>query len=555
MNFKNQNILLKKHKSDGKIEIPTEIPQSSIFSMKNNKILRNLRFQLGLAFPRSSSFFKFSSEMKNEKKTENLKTTQTLAEDFTYNSLMEKKIHIYKSNRKENKSKSALLKQRDSLTQKLLANLNKNFEKEKKYSNLLDFFTSRKKILTMYERTETLPVSIFHLKDFSHLRITEDYKINTPKLCLHPFGHKCKSILKEIKFKEFFDTLQKEGKTGEITLENFALVYECENDIIDKIKNFVYDEHTVIPYIILSSSRFARPQMSKTQVLFVIHDIFENFMENINYYKNILKKKENCYIILFNYPGQLFTISMENKLWNNEEIAKIIDNFILYLEKQKSINLQLDIIKMIGFGYGGNILSYFASSCEGAFQPLNSLMLLNTFIYLDKMLYEKITQLINIFNSNVKEELALSYFFQMTRTSGLNLESIKKKMVKNPLSNKSKTQLLEGCLNNVNCYLKIQKCESLIFVVHSLQNSFVSITHADILNKMSEELKNSDHFNEQQFAKNYSNPTQKRIIAYLDGGHHIIEVFLFEIISHLKIGKPRSFNKINFGVFESRIVS
>lgn len=512
-----------------------DIAQSSIFSTKNNKILKNLRFQLGLAFPRSSSVFNFSSEIKNEKNNGTLKMTQTLAEEFAYNSLMEKKIHIYKSHLKEDKSKSALLKQRDSLTQKLLANLNKNFEKEKKYSNLLDFFTSRKKILTMYERTETLPISIFHLKDFSHLRITEDYKINTPKLCLHPYGHKCKSHLKEIKFKDFFTNLQKEAKIGEITLENFALIYECENDIIDKIKNFVFDEHTVIPYIILSSAQFTRPQISKTQVLVIIHDIFENFMENINFYKNILKKKENCSIILFNYPGQLFTISKENKLWNNEEIAKLLDSFIFYLEKQKKINLQLDIIKMIGFGYGGNILSYFAGSCEGAFLPLNSLMLLNTFIYLDKMLYEKIAQLINLFNSNVKEELALSYFFQMTRTSGLNLESIKKKMIKNPLGNKSKTQLLEGCLNNVNCYLKIQKCESLIFVVHSLQNSFVSITHADILNEMNDDIKNSDQFNEKQIIKNYSNPSQKRIIAYLDGGHHIIEVFFFfEVIIKFK---------------------
>lgn len=495
--------------------------------------MRILRNQLGLAPIRSSSFSKhslinFSSENKS-RFTSPKESTIILAEESLYGTLIEKKMNNLKSTQKLNLRKSDLIKQRDSLTQKLLANLDKNFGGKKKYNSLLEFFDNRKKILSLFERTEQLPISVYHFKNFSNLRITEDYKINTPKLCLHSIGHKCKVSLKNVTFKEVFESLASQKKTGEINLENFHSIYQCESDLMEKIKMFVYDEKTVIPYIILSSRMVPIEKTSRKQYLFIINDIFDNFCEYINYYQNLLNEESrNWFIVLFNYPGQLFTIFDETRILNNEEISKVLDSLVFYLERENKINLKNDFIKMAGFGYGGNILSYFASNCEGAFKPLVSLMLLNSFIYLDEMLYEKLVQLKSLYQSDVDEELTLHYYFQMTQTSEIDNEKIKGKLLKNPLQNNSKIFLLEGCLANVNCQLKIQNCETLIYVVHSLQNSFVSIIHADILNNI-DNFEKTSLFTDDKITRRFSHITQKRTPLYLNGGHNILEVRFFLI--------------------------
>ena len=509
-----------------KIKSITQIPEIDLQTRKNNKFQRILRYHMGLCHNKSVSISTFPSKKISE--TSNFQCSRSnlmLAQDSVYNSLYEKKMQIFKSYKTENKSHSALIKQRDSLTQKLLANLNKNFEKDKKKSNLLDFYENRKKILTMYERIENYPISIFHFKNFNDLRIIEDYKITTPKLCLHPAGHPCKSSLKNITFGEVFESLLRIGMVGEINKENFSSIFEIKNEIFDKIRVFTYTGSIAIPYLIIKSKlNNKKPK----QILFILHDFFDNFMEHITFYQEISDIIKNCKIILFNYPGQLFTLYDEEKLFNNEEIAKILDELILDLEKQKVIDLQKDIIKLLGLGYGGNIAAYFTTSCEGSFKSLHSIMLMNSFVYIDEMLFGKIQELLNVFESNIGEELSLIYYFQMTQTVSNDKEKIQKKLKKNPLNNNVKKFILQGCLESINCELKFRKCETFAYIVHSLQNSFISVIHADILNeaKDSKNLLMKIPFENDKTILNYSNSPQKRICAYIDGGHDIIEVII-----------------------------
>ena len=519
------NHIMKKMKS------VTQILEINQETLKNNKIQRILRYHIGLVHHNSSSIPSILPK-KTIEKSRNSLSNLFLAKESVFNALNEKKKHIFKAHQQEKKSQSdlakqrdSLVKQRDSLTQKLLTNLNKKFGKQKKSSNILDFFESRKKILTMYEKSENYPISIFHLKKFNDLRIIEDYKINTPKLCLHPVGFPCKISLKNIEFIDLFEYLQKNAMLGEINKENFATVFDCESEIINRIRVFVYNENTSIPYIILASQM--NPKKKEKQILFVLHDFFDNFLEHLNYYKEIIQQTMNCKIILLNYPCQLFTIYNKKQFFNNEDIAKILDALIFSLENQKVLDFQRDSIKLLGLGYGGNIATYFASSCESAFQPLNSILVINSFVYIDEMFAEKIKLLLDVFDSNIGEELALDYYFQMTHTSLVNKDEIRMKLLKNPLENCTKKAIMKGCLNNVNCYLKIQKCEILIFVVHSLQNSFISVIHADVLNKMNFDLKEVYLQNASYENKIMMRGGEKRITAYIDGGHDIIEVKLF----------------------------
>lgn len=485
-----------------------------------------MRHHLGLAHSKFSSLSKIPLPQKPLSECQVTNSNLILANESVYSSLLDKKRQIFKSFQKEEKSQSTLRKDRDSLTQKLLVNLNRNFNKDhdKKGSKLLDFYESRKKILTMYEGIENFPISFFHLKNFD-LRINEDYKINTPKLCLHPIGYNCKTALKNISFTTVFDYLSLNKKLGEITKNNFAEIFECDKNIFSRLKMFVYDEKTAIPYVIINS-KVNNPDFQK-QILFILHDIFENFLEHFNYYQNMLIKIRNCSIVLMNYPGQMFSIYDRNYSSNNEDISKILDAFIFYLDKQGTIELELDRIKLIGFGFGGNVGAYFASSCEGAFLNLHSIMLINTYVYIDEMLKDKLIQLLNIFESSIGDELAMTYYFQMTQTSQVDNKQVQNKLRKNPLDNQTKKHILKGCINNVNCQLNIQKFETLIFVVHSLQNSFISIIHADILNKINSNLRNSFlkiPFNENKILNNYDASSNERKAIYIDGGHDLIEV-------------------------------
>ena len=86
--------------------------------------------------------------------------------------------------------------------------------------------------------------------------------------------------------------------------------------------------------------------------------------------------------------------------------------------------------------------------------------------------------------------------------------------------------ILRGCLKSVNCQLKIQKCETSLYIIHSLQNSFVSVIHADILAKVNNDSKNYAVQLPYNEMKRYFNEAQKRTVAYLDGGHDVLEVNL-----------------------------
>lgn len=128
----------------------------------------------------------------------------------SYGSLRRESVHLIPQ-----QQQSELLKQRESLTEKLLNNLSKNFDK--KNSKILDYFDVRKKILNMKEKGKVEAGSIFHFKQTQHLRVMPDYKINIPKLCLHFFFNKCANKLVDMNFEELlaFCKSKERGGKGE----------------------------------------------------------------------------------------------------------------------------------------------------------------------------------------------------------------------------------------------------------------------------------------------------------------------------------------------------
>ena len=202
-------------------------------------------------------------------------------------------------------------------------------------------------------------------------------------------------------------------------------------------------------YIVLKSKDIVPSFHQRKEVILIINDFFHNFLEFVNYYKSILKVIPNKKIILFNYPGQVFTIYNEEIIHNNQLISKIIDCMIYFLDNIDTIDLSQEKLKIIGYGYGGNIASYFVSSTEGALSSLISLLLINSFTYVDKMLFSALNNCINNFEVVLANlpELAYDFFWNLTCTLEIDKNKVKKMMETNPISNKSRSYIIKGNYN------------------------------------------------------------------------------------------------------------
>lgn len=98
------------------------------------------------------------------------------------------------------------------------------------------------------------------------------------------------------------------------------------------------DEFTIIPYIYLDNeeelsigknkarpvrySEYEKGESTKNNqhrnIMVVFHDFYDSFMTNIEKYQNLIKNTDRQFsIVLFNYPGQSFTIYTENTKFTN----------------------------------------------------------------------------------------------------------------------------------------------------------------------------------------------------------------------------------------------
>lgn len=423
-----------------------------------------------------------------------------------------------------------LIKKRESLTEKLLINLSKNFDRKR--SKVFDFYETRKRILTLTQQRKQIETSsLFHFKNFLHLRSLPDYRLNIPKLCLHKNRERCKKKLFELNFENLLEVLTRKGMTFDFSKERLYELYGVP-DLTQRVQVFVYDEFTAIPYVIIQSTNkqgvqmqsrglknnIRPPKLQKKEICFVINDFFHNCLEYITLYQHLVNKFLNKTIIVFNYPGQAFTIYDPKEYLNNASIAKIFDSFMYYLDEKNSISLEFNSIKMIGLGYGGLILSYFLGTCEEAIS-LNSSLLINSFTYLDELTFSTLSTCIETFENTPKDlpELAFDYYWRLTCTSRPgDGKMLWGKLMRNPINTHAMTFILRGCFQSINCSEKIQSCKIPLFIIHSLQNSLIRVSQVDIWNKINEE--------KGRERSGISLALKLRTCAYIEGGHDVIEV-------------------------------
>ena len=167
---------------------------------------------------------------------------------------------------------------------------------------------------------------------------------------------------------------------------------------------------------------------------------------------------------------------------------------------------------MVGMGYGGLILSYFIGSCEEALD-FKAGLFINSFAYLDELTFSTLLTCISTFENTPKEipELAFDYYWRISCTSrSCDSKMLQEKYQKNPINSEARCYILRGCFESVNCAEKIQSCKIPLFIIHSLQNSLIRVSHVDVWNKVDDQK---------------GKGIKIRTCAYIDGGHDVIEVY------------------------------
>jgi len=96
-------------------------------------------------------------------------------------------------------------------------------------------------------------------------------------------------------------------------------------------------------------------------VVLICNDIFGDFIQDIEFYQEYAKTADNVKFILFNIPGQAYTLFDEHAIYNNDYNASMIDLLLEELTTNKAFNPSVDTLKFVGIGFGANIFLYFSN--------------------------------------------------------------------------------------------------------------------------------------------------------------------------------------------------
>lgn len=299
-------------------------------------------------------------------------------------------------------------------------------------------------------------------------------------------------------------------------------------------KAYVFDQSTVIPYAIWES-----PQSSpdiKYENIIVFHDVFDNMFERMTWFASLIADKKNKRIICFHFPGQAYTIYQpEGRTFTNEQLCGLVDSFFYHLEESKTVDFQNERFKFFGIGYGGNILLCYLSSLSELFVSMRHVMLVNSYVSIDETLTDFLTEFIKELGNATMTDPDFPFYFydyisrrtqaEKGTTSKGNAATQQNKpekkskisgenFAKNPITIKGRLCLINGILNSVSLESRVPRVYLPMYIVHSLTNCLVDISHAD-------KIENVDIGGHKGIA--LTEGLLKRKVIYVEGGHSVLE--------------------------------
>ena len=332
------------------------------------------------------------------------------------------------------------------------------------------------------------------------------------------------SMFKTIQFKRKKQkVIEKNKKAFNSLLEQINSEHDKNEQFIkDHVKFLHYDHQNILPYTVLRNSEI--DFVGNQNVILLIFDFMDSYLSHIKHFHSLIQKipqdHKKVVLIMFNYPGQTFTIFDEDEVFNNVAIAKIIDNILFEVEATGQIVLANDLFSMIGFGYGGNIaltygilsLTYsylfLASMLHNSDVNTGAILLVNAFTYVDEKISQVILNLIKEIRrsedltSDKDLKQLQNFMFRSVLAHGFTTKEenvdhevkkfqLESKQAKDDLlstfSNTStlpwRMTTLKGILDSYSLVDSIKNCPFAVVATYSMKNNFVSPHHNDILIK------------------------------------------------------------------------
>ncbi|CAM9555819.1 unnamed protein product [Scytosiphon promiscuus] len=249
------------------------------------------------------------------------------------------------------------------------------------------------------------------------------------------------------------------------------------------------DADTSVPYCVVGSPPEIGGSSSRFFNLVVCHDLFDNYERLKIVVAPVIARYPGAQVLLWNYPGQAFSEWREQQLLNNEYLSTILQYLLLHLGKKSNGGTgDFDSDRpyhLVGFGSGGAVATFYASHFSTP-SP-RSLLLLNSFSYVDAYLAGVLHDCMNVFTCAPESRPDLPVYFharflfspaylgQVSTPLALNIYTA----VHNPISVKGRLQLCKGALAHVDTRPVLSEIDIPIICIQSTQNNFVKPLHTD----------------------------------------------------------------------------
>jgi hypothetical protein len=312
---------------------------------------------------------------------------------------------------------------------------------------------------------------MFH-NHFGALRNVPYFRITTPKLSFKDF------INPSIDFKPPpFLTVGDMYKLGKYP--------KLDTSQADLINMFIVDQDTAIPFVILNSPRMEETAISK-DIILVVNDILDSFTLHLQFFKELIAKSKNTKVILFNLPGQAYTLFNPEKTYDNIYMGSLLDLFLYNLDRREEVNCAGDNLKLIGYGYGANIVTYYLANLQQAVYSIRLALLINPFTHIDATVDSFLTQLEEMGTQpNFQRETLFTYFRSLVSAFPIQKEELEHLLLENPIKPEGLCALVAGCKASVDVRQMIRQIKKVsMVIVYSMNNTLVNPNHVAVYTQL-----------------------------------------------------------------------
>lgn len=325
------------------------------------------------------------------------------------------------------------------------------------------------------------------------------------------------------------------------------------------MQSFCFDEHTMIPYFVMESNdestneeKSKKGEKKSKSNLIICHDLFETQERMEIFLAPLIKRNLGHKILLWNYPGQAYSIFSTRQRLNNEFHAKCLEKLLIHtgINGTKEFDSSHPFY-LLGYGYGGSVACLYAKMCPRP--SLRSVFLVNPLTFIDTHYASVIHDCRNVFRCSPESRPDLPQYFYsrflfsdkyLEKTStpfALNLYTA----VHNPITIQGRVRLCDGVLENVDLREIVKEIYCPIISLHGEMAGLVRPLHANTFVQ--------DRQCCQSIYQALNRKGRNSVIITTEGGHELLQEkrkTLHTILEHLLSGfyeknnAPLEFGKI-----------